>query len=285
MLPAPPRQHLSAGGLSLLVHGAFLALLMLGVSWRNLPQLPVEAELWSALPAIAPPPPLIQPEAPAPAPEKIQPAPEPESAAKPDLALEKAERKRLAEEARQREQQRQEEEARQKEEKRQAEEQALRERKEREERERQDKERLEKERKELARREMEQELARQADEELAAEAKQLDAAWRQRMQKASRVTRLIQDNQERIRTRIKGYLRLPGKLTGNPEVVFRVILMPNGEVLRAELLRGSGQSAYDLEVERAILKASPLPLPPDREAAAAFREPLILKFRPHDGMG
>ncbi|MCU0934314.1 MAG: hypothetical protein MUE86_07760 [Thiobacillaceae bacterium] len=33
-------------------------------------------------------------------------------------------------------------------------------------------------------------------------------------------------------------------------------------------------------MERAILKASPLPLPPEREAAQVFREGLILKFRP-----
>ena len=57
-------------------------------------------------------------------------------------------------------------------------------------------------------------------------------------------------------------------------------LLPNGEVRHAVLVKSSGQTAYDVEVERAILKASPLPLPNEKEAAAVFRGGLVLKFRP-----
>lgn len=285
MSPLLPRQHLSAGGLSLLVHGLFLGFLLLGVTWRNLPPIPVEAELWSALPAIQtppPPPPALPEPEPMPA---VPPPPEVVSPPKPDIALERAEKKRQAEEAKRQEALRLQEQLQQQALQRQAEEDA------RLERERQDKlarEQAERERKEFARKEMEQELARLANEELEAEASQLEAAFQQRLAKAGRelrVARLILDNQERIRTRIHGYLRLPPKLSGNPEAVFRVLLLPNGEVLRADLLRGSGQDAYDREVERAILKASPLPLPKDREAAAAFRDGLILKFRPQEKVG
>jgi colicin import membrane protein len=50
-------------------------------------------------------------------------------------------------------------------------------------------------------------------------------------------------------------------------------------------VKSSGQPAYDSEVERAILKASPLPLPGEKEAAAVFREGLTLKFRPLENGG
>jgi colicin import membrane protein len=81
-------------------------------------------------------------------------------------------------------------------------------------------------------------------------------------------------------------VRLPQKLVGNPEAVFQVTLLPNGEVLRVTLVKTSGQPVYDAEVERAILKASPLPLPGDKGAAAPFRDGLILKFRPlENGVG
>jgi colicin import membrane protein len=99
---------------------------------------------------------------------------------------------------------------------------------------------------------------------------------------ASRQAREVGEAQDRIRTRIRSYLRLPPNLAGNPESVFRVTLLPNGEVLQTQLLRSSGQASYDREVERAILKASPLPLPKDRGAAAVFRDGLILKFRPRE---
>jgi colicin import membrane protein len=70
---------------------------------------------------------------------------------------------------------------------------------------------------------------------------------------------------------------LPDSLQGNPQARFTVSLLPTGDVLQVKLLRGSGQSAYDDAVERAILKSSPLPMPPDASLMAQFRE-LDLKF-------
>jgi colicin import membrane protein len=60
-----------------------------------------------------------------------------------------------------------------------------------------------------------------------------------------------------------------------------VVLLPGGEVLGAKTRKASGQSAWDNAVERAILKAQPLPLPPDPAAFKDFRE-LNLKFRPKE---
>ncbi|MBU1664393.1 MAG: cell envelope integrity protein TolA [Gammaproteobacteria bacterium] len=191
--------------------------------------------------------------------------------AKPDIALERAEKKRLAKEA-----------SEQLELRRQAEEKT------RIEKENADRAvQAEQRRQELlqraqARREMEQELARQAQEELDAEETQMRGALQRQQARSSRHAQLVGEFQDRIRSKILGYLRLPQHLSGNPEVVFKVMLLPNGEVLRVILVRGSGQPAYDQEMERAILKASPLPLPNERDVAAVFRDDLILKFRPRD---
>jgi colicin import membrane protein len=289
MTPAGSFQHISAGSMSLLVHGLFIAFLLFGVSWRSLPHLPVEAELWSALPEPPAPLPQLPPE-PVPAPLHAPEVAKPEVAkreeakpeeAKPDIALERAEKKRREKEAREQEALQRKEAARQEETRRQAEEDA---RVEKEKAAQADKLRQEQRaqaRREMERKLVEQELARQEREELDAEETQLRGALQKQQARVSRQARLVGEFQDRIRSKILGYVRLPQNLSGNPEVVFNVTLLPNGEVVRAVMLRSSGQPAYDQEMERAILKASPLPLPNERDAAAVFRSGLILKFRPH----
>jgi colicin import membrane protein len=64
-----------------------------------------------------------------------------------------------------------------------------------------------------------------------------------------------------IRKAIHANMTLPRALEGNPSVVFRVTLRPSGEVLGVKLQRSSGQKDFDAAVQRAILKASPLPVP------------------------
>lgn len=284
-------QHLSAGGLSLLVHGLFLALLFFGVTWRSQPHLPAEAELWRALPPLAEPLPALPTDS-LPPPR----VPEPEAAPaveKPDIALALAEKKkqeavRLAEAARVKDEARLKEETRLKEAARLKEEVRLREAA-RLEQARQAEvlaRAAEAERQRQAqaqqRRQVEQDLAREAESELAAEDAGLQRQREVLDANASRQAWELSEAQDRIRTRIRSYLRVPPNLAGNPEAMFRVTLLPNGEVLQAVLLRSSGQASYDREVERAILKASPLPLPKDRAAAAAFRDGLVLKFRPRE---
>lgn len=288
MTRAGPFQHVSAGGMSLLVHGVFVAFLLLGVTWRSQPQLPVEAELWSDLPVTSAlpeplpvPPPEPLPVVPSP-PQPVKPEPVKPEVVKPDIALERAEKKRLEKAAREQEAlQRQEAEAAARDEKARLQ-QVENERLAQLEKERQAQLRREQARREAERKQMEQELARQAQEELAAEEAQLRGAQRQQQDRANRHARLVGEFQDRIRNKILGYVNLPHNLAGNPEVVFRVALFPNGDVRDVTLLRGSGQPAYDREMENAIRKASPLPLPNEREVAAVFREDLILKFRPRD---
>ena len=68
-------------------------------------------------------------------------------------------------------------------------------------------------------------------------------------------------------------------IAGNPDAVFDVVQLPNGEVLSAKLRKSSGNTAYDTAVERAIFKSSPLPKPDKPEF---FQRELALTFRPHD---
>jgi colicin import membrane protein len=64
------------------------------------------------------------------------------------------------------------------------------------------------------------------------------------------------------------------------EVEFEIVVIPGGEVLSAKLKRSSNSiPAYESAVERAIMRAQPLPLPPDPALVSQFRE-LTLKFYP-----
>jgi colicin import membrane protein len=58
-----------------------------------------------------------------------------------------------------------------------------------------------------------------------------------------------------------------------------VRLIPSGEVIDAQIVRSSGNPAFDRSVEAAVFKASPLPVPPDREVMEQFRS-LRFEFKP-----
>lgn len=82
-----------------------------------------------------------------------------------------------------------------------------------------------------------------------------------------------------IRHKITGYIVLPSGIRGNPEVEFDLVLLPDGHTLSVKLRRSSGNEKYDSAVERAIIKAQPLPVPSDPKLFTEdFRE-LNLIFR------
>ena len=295
---APQRlQHVSAGGLALLMHGLLLLALMIGVSWKNPPQLPIEAEMWADLPAPQQPIPAAEF---APMPEPVlepapqidaQPKPEPVQADPAQIALEKAEKKRAEDKRRadvvqlelQKKQELQLAEEKRTETLRRAElerVEAARVETTRLEKERQEKQLAEREKREQSRRLFDQEMERLNREELAAESSQFNAM--QSRASVSGQSRMVLDFQERIREKIRDKLVLPKNLKGDAEVIFQVRLLPTGEVGRVILISPSGQPLYDKAVEGAIFKASPLPLPSDRQAKQQFLDGLTLKFRPSD---
>jgi colicin import membrane protein len=249
---ARPAPRLAAGLLALAVHAAFVVLLVFGVSWQTQRPEPVMVDVWAALPPIKPaaPAPRPQPEPPQPIAPRAK--PEPPEPAKPDIALEK---KREAEQLRKMLEA--EDQARAK---------AAREKQLAEQKKRELQRQLEEEA--MTRRMADQEAAAQAEATRVAAAR---AAASRRQAEASRV---MDEYAALIRAKVHGNTRLPDNLKGNPEVRFKVKVLPTGEV-QAHTLRktqSSGNPAYDDAVERAILKSSPLPLPKDREA----RDALIL---------
>ena len=112
-------------------------------------------------------------------------------------------------------------------------------------------------------------LAREQDEALKKLAQSQAAAQ----------AKLVDEYKRRIQERIKRFVLEPPNLPKTAQVEFDVVLLPGGEVLGVKLRKSSALAAYDSAVERAILKAQPLPLPPDPAMFKEFRE-LNLIFRP-----
>jgi len=293
-----------AGLLALGVHAVFILLLVFGVSWQTQHPAPVMVDLWDALPAPpaaeappkpeplppqpeppplpkpvpppAPTPPVPKPPQPAPKPEvKAPPAPAPKA---PDIALEK---KKVEAERLQKLKQMQE-----------AEEKALAEaaRLEAEQMKKAHDGQLAQQKKRELLRQMEEEalMQRMMDEDLASESRQIQLAQAQAQAAAaaakrqSEVARVVGQHRDMISAKVRGNTRLPGELTGNPQVRCLVRLLPTGEVQEVRVVESSGDKAYDEAVLRAIEKSSPLPLPTDRDARAEFLPELSFLHRPKD---
>lgn len=272
VLDDPSQQRKVAGALALGMHVLFFALLIFGVSWqkkqeetaaivdlwRNLPPLPESSAPPAAKPEPAPPPPKVEPppkpEPPKPEPKvipkpepKAAPKPEPKPTVKPDISLKDKEKQEKAkrEETEKAERKKEEERARQA----------------------------------LAAKEQQQAQAdaqRRAAEQ--AEAQKKVAA--QQAAAAAAAAKQMDEYKRRISERIKRFIVEPPNLNPNAEVEFDIVVLPGGEVLGAKLKRSSNSMpAYDAAVERAILRAQPLPVPSDPALFASFRE-LNLKFQP-----
>jgi colicin import membrane protein len=63
----------------------------------------------------------------------------------------------------------------------------------------------------------------------------------------------------RLVTAIRSQMRYPASSPGNPFVTMRIEQLPNGEVVNVTMTKPSGVPAFDDAVERAIRAASPLP--------------------------
>lgn len=65
-----------------------------------------------------------------------------------------------------------------------------------------------------------------------------------------------------IKQAISNKWRVPVSARKGQECILRLTLIPSGEVIRVDVVKSSGDTAYDRSVEAAVYKASPLPLPP-----------------------
>ncbi len=273
-----PAPKLAAGALALGVHVLFALLLVFGVSWQTQPPAPVMVDLWEALPS-PPPAPRPRPEpvkAPEPVkvPEPVKAVPAPKPVVKepppvkvPDIALEKkkaeADRLKKLEVIQQAEEKARADAAK-----------AARE-----------KQLAEQKKRELLRQMEEEDLMRRmADEEAASTARQaqLAEARATASKRQAEVASVVGQYRDLISTKVRGNTRVPPNLTGNPEVRCLVKLLPTGEVQSVRVTQSSGHAAYDEAVKRGIEKSSPLPLPADRDARAAFVPELSFVHRPKE---
>ena len=238
---AEPGRVLSAL-LAAAMHGLLLVLLMFGVRWQSSPPEAVQVELWNPPAEVRPaeePKPVPAPKVEAPPPPKPEPV-----IAKPEI-VEKAPPPKPKAEPKP---------------KPVAKAEPL------------------KPRVDEAKKRMEAELAREQASLAVDRERQIlkDLAAQQASSAASKAQAAWID---KVRAKIRGNIFLPRDINGNPEAIFGVRQLPNGEVLDVKLKKSSGMPALDAAIERAVLKSSPLPRPD-----SGFTPPreFELKYKPHD---
>lgn len=74
---------------------------------------------------------------------------------------------------------------------------------------------------------------------------------------------------------------IPGAINKSLRSELMIRTAPGGMVLDVQLVKSSGNPAFDRSVRAAVLKASPLPVPEDADAFEQFRQ-FVLKVRPQD---
>jgi colicin import membrane protein len=102
-----------------------------------------------------------------------------------------------------------------------------------------------------------------------------------RAERAAAAGRTVDKYTGMIAARIRSRIVMPPGVADDARAVFEVTVLPGGSVLPPRLVTSSGNAAYDNAVERAIIKAQPLPLPPDAGLFNNFRE-MKLGFRPKE---
>jgi len=268
---APPKPSGLAGAflVACLIHLLLLAALTWGIHWNRSDQsVAVEAELWSNLPQLAPPPPAAEPE-PEPVPEAkpvVEP-PKPEPAVKPraeaarkeheaELAIEKKERLKLAE--------------------------------------------LEKAKAEKLKKEKDKEKDKERLRKEQEEEKRLNAQRNQNIEKMRRMANMTRESSPassnpntgmaakssgpsagyaaKIRKLVKDNLRLLDAVAGNPEAEVLVQCSPLGERLNFKLSKSSGVKAWDEAVLNAIDRIQKLP----EDADGRVPCPMIIVSHPLD---
>lgn len=106
------------------------------------------------------------------------------------------------------------------------------------------------------------------------------AAEKQQLLQA-KLSGIIDQYRARILEAIRNQWIIPEGADPNSYCIFNIELSSAGVVIRAQLIRSSGNAALDRAAETAIHKASPLPVPTDPAAFASFQR-FNLKMTPHE---
>jgi len=144
----------------------------------------------------------------------------------------------------------------------------------------------EKKRKEIERQRIEEE-ERKHQQEMArqdAEMQQKLAVDRQRQTAARQAAnqREISKYLGLIKNSVTRHWTLPSADVGGLNCEVKVRIIPNGEVIDVQIIKSSGNLAFDRSVEKAVYRAAPLPVPSiDSGLFDEFRE-VIFAFEPRD---
>ena len=262
-----------AGVLALVVHLMFFLILVVSFDWKSETPLQVtEVELWDSLPTpkVTPPPPVPEPPKPEP---KVEPTPAPPPPP-PEPKAEIVVKEKPKPEPKPKPEKKKEEppkpdpaELKKKEEALKKKEEALKEK----EQEKRDRETLRK------LQQMDDPLAEKA---LNEDLKHLEAARNaeQAQRAAAASSGVVDEYKARIRNKIFSWMNR--QACGNAVPEYKISIMPTGQVAGTpKLEKSSGIPACDDAALRAIMQAQPLPLPPDPELFANFRD-LRIQLKP-----
>jgi len=123
----------------------------------------------------------------------------------------------------------------------------------------------------------EAEARRKAEQEL--QARLAAEQEREAAQRRSAMQRMIDEYVLYIQEKVQRSWIRPPSSGSELSCTVEVRLIPSGEVIDAQIVRSSGDAAFDRSVETAVLRASPLPVPPDPEVMEQFRSFRFL-FKP-----
>lgn len=243
--------------LALAVHALLLLALNWGTLWSQQPQdMSVEAELWSAIPQpVAPqserPPEPDVPPSPEPEPQPVKPTEVPKPVVDPQIAIDKLKKKQAEEKQQQ----------------------------------------VQEDKKAKRKAEQEEEAKRQAQEKKEAEARHQAAVKRLQSMAGSAGTSVDTGVAPkasgpsasyigRLRAKVKPNITFPDNLlqnvVGNPTAEVEVTCSPSGKIEDVNLLKSSGNSAWDEAVLNGLRKTAMLP----RDVDGSVPTRLVFSFRP-----
>lgn len=102
--------------------------------------------------------------------------------------------------------------------------------------------------------------------------------------KQAKINEALQKYKALILQSISQQWILPANVNSQLSCEFRIRLAPDGTVVLTQLSRSSGDAILDRSAETAINKASPLPVPQERELFELFRD-IQLTVRPEQARG
>jgi len=122
---------------------------------------------------------------------------------------------------------------------------------------------------EAARKKAEAEKQQQAEDALAASLAEEES--RLSAQRAAASQRAVNENAALIKAKVQRNWIRPVGSSDQLSCLVAVRLIPSGEVVGVNIVRGSGDDAFDRSVQAAVYKASPLPVPQDPALMDQFR--------------